>query len=387
MKTKYPLTIALTLLASTTFGANLFSGTLTNFWSPAGNRVRYHAEGYNTATNAQLTVSLDTNTVFVSNPETGQGRAWNLDGVMEFDGTNLYTQTTFAPGDPAAPLESSFGTVTNFVPGLNVFALTATNAPSPAIWLVVSNAGSASFNGSYTTQPSPSPDGSTTVWWVNGMDYAKYVLDASTSNLWSLHTNTPDGVGYPTEYFFYAPTNPASGQSFSASIFYGDGVPGDSPAPTVFWFQPFTTNVDGFVLTGGAINSSIAIAPAITPMSLSFRPALRFQFPITAQLYYSAAHGLGRVPSMVVWSVICVTNDAATGYQVGDVIDNLPNGLIIQNGGGQRGTSSKTATTVTMGVAVPLNDGYNFALMPAVGGSQVQVTSSDDFLIRVDVLP
>jgi hypothetical protein len=257
-------------LAATGLAGNLFTGTLTNFWSMGGSWVSFQAAGYNTATNIQVVVLIDTNTIFASGAHSGQGLRWSLMGGMEFDGTNLIMQTTFESA-PNSDLDVGYITITNFAPGTNLFSLSVTTAVTSSSYFVVSNAGSAGFNGTYPGLAGLTAENSGTNWWINGTNYLVYQWYQPSTNTGSLHADTTNGVGWPTSYIFFGPTNPANGQAFTASIYYGDGVPGDSPAPSVWYFQTDTTNSDaGFVLTGGGIASSVAIPPAATPASLSF---------------------------------------------------------------------------------------------------------------------
>ena len=101
----------------TSIGSDLImdSNVLSGFWATTGSKVSFYAAGFNnsSANYNVLKVTLGVNILFQSPPTAGRGSAWRMDGVFNFDGTNMASSIQYLSGDTNNPTSGSFLTITN----------------------------------------------------------------------------------------------------------------------------------------------------------------------------------------------------------------------------------------------------------------------------------
>ncbi len=88
---------------------------LVNFWPATGGRVSFHLGGWNKSTTNGNVINLFVGglNVFRSPPTAGGGQKFNLDGTLDYDGTNLASSVSYLSGDPLNRSTSSSMLITN----------------------------------------------------------------------------------------------------------------------------------------------------------------------------------------------------------------------------------------------------------------------------------
>jgi hypothetical protein len=169
----------------------------------------------------------------------------------------LACSTVYATGDTNAPLEGWSVIITNFIRATNRFTLAAIGVLVPTnSFFVVSNAGSAWFNYTYTNTATlgtnwTSLNGTNTIGVVGGVYYLFQ----------------PGSPG-PTPYYYFTP----AGTLTNGEVFSTSALSGSAPNPTVWYFCSGTNAPGALVLTAGSATSGSVISPALVAASISFLP-------------------------------------------------------------------------------------------------------------------
>lgn len=150
--------------------------------------------------------------------------------------------------------------------------------------------------------------------------------------------------------------------------------------------QRWTTNTDSAKIDGSNLtNFNASQLTSGTIPTNRYGRFLSTNIVLTAGVYtYTVPHGLGVGPAFVQGNLVCVTNDAASHYVVGDVVYNF---IGVQNTTGGAIAYSSDATTVSLQTPTPLvgNEGqYQFA---AKGGGISAVTSYLNFRLQLVAWP
>lgn len=101
------------------------SNTLAGFWRTNGSTVLFDVEGYNNsvANSNVLICVLGTNMIFSSPPTAGRGNYWRMDGLLQYNGSNMITSLQYRTGDTNRSYASAFGVLTNIAVVSVPFAL------------------------------------------------------------------------------------------------------------------------------------------------------------------------------------------------------------------------------------------------------------------------
>lgn len=107
---------------------------------------------------------------------------------------------------------------------------------------------------------------------------------------------------------------------------------------------------------------------------------------LTATNLINVAHGFPATPSKVRAVLVCTTNDAASGYLVGDEVECCyffdPNNVI------QPFSVKANATNVSLASnIIPVGNEISFQVIPNGGGPAVQVTSLNNFRAKIYASP
>jgi len=91
------------------------NANIVNFWPTNGGQVKVHLAGWNKSATNDNVINLFVSglNVFRSPPTSGNGQKFNLDGTLDYDGTNLTTFFRYLSGDPSSRLASSSMLITN----------------------------------------------------------------------------------------------------------------------------------------------------------------------------------------------------------------------------------------------------------------------------------
>jgi hypothetical protein len=155
---------------------------------------------------------------------------------------------------------------------------------------------------------------------------------------------------------------------------------GDTTSLLIGWYQTVgatTTQNDNY---GGYLVSNVynTVSPVVGPTGgAPLYISAQTTAPVSTVLSFT--HGLGRPPYFMRLMAVCVANDTATDYVVGDQIE-VSNGAVYDYTSGSYGCAIYSTST-TINVITSVN-GFAFIRKTAVGGaigSQTPVTSQSNF--------
>lgn len=137
-----------------------------------------------------------------------------------------------------------------------------------------------------------------------------------------------------------------------------------------------------FEIDNGGASQKLTLAQIQTLLNPSFASA---QMTLNAATY-SAAHGLGATPKIVRTVLVCVVNDANTGYSVGDEVD-----IFSLFDGAQVNAFAVWATVTTIMAAcpgdIPIGNEANYSIAPKNGGVPATVSSFNNFRLKFYAIP